>query len=240
MIRQSDSGLFKPLRRLLIAGVASLALTACGSGGTEGGSTSVVSGNNTYEVESDHAIGNPDAAVTVVEYASVVCGACANWHTTVYPDFKKDYIDSGKIRFIFREFPTPPETLAKTGFLIANCADETKFFENISLQFKRQKQIFAAAAASTVREEYMNIAKSAGLSEEDFIACVTDEAQNARYEAVVQGGVDAGVSSTPTFFVNGEKVMKSPSGKPLFTIESFQEVLNPLLGSPVPVAETDE
>ncbi len=221
--------------------ISVFALTACGgdSANTASRSTdSTSTGSSLYEVEGDHAIGNPDAKVTVVEYASVTCGHCANWHESVYPEFKKAYIDSGKVRFIFREFPTAPETLATTGFLIANCADDTKFFENISLQFKRQNQIFKAAGNGTVRQEYVNIAKSAGLSEDDFIACLSNEEENARYQAVVQGGIDAGVTGTPSFFINGEMVKQTPTGSPLYALEAFQEVLSPLLGEPMPKVES--
>lgn len=225
-ITHIDSG-FR-FTHLLVSLAAGLSLAACSDSGntasSQGGAASQ------YETADDHAIGNPDASVTVVEYASVVCGACANWHETVYPDFKTTYIDSGKVRYVFREFPTSPANLARTGFLIANCADETKFFENIALQFKRQRQIFKAAGNGTVREEYINIAKSAGLNEEEFYACLSDEAENARYDAVVQGGEDAGVTGTPSFFINGEKISRTPSGTQLFTMESFAEVLGPLLG----------
>ncbi len=204
---------------------ASVALGACSGSGS--GTDAAPSGTNAYEVAGDHAIGNPDAKVTVVEYASVTCGHCANWHTSVYPEFKAQYVDTGKVRYVFREFPTPPQRLAHTGFLIANCADENKFFDNISLQFKRQRQIFKAAGDGTVRQEYVNIAKSAGLSEDEFIACLGNEEENARYEAVIQGGIDAGVTGTPAFFINGE-------AKQVFTLESLQEVIAPLLGEAVP------
>ncbi len=217
------------IKHITLSAFAALALIACSQSTDQ--STSEPS-QNAYEVEGDHAIGNPDAKVTIVEYASVTCGHCANWHTTVYPDFKAQYVDTGKVRFIFREFPTAPQRLAHTGFLIANCADESKFFDNISLQFKRQRQIFKAAGERTVRQEYVNIAKSAGLSEDEFVACLSNEEENARYEAVIQGGIDAGVDATPTFFVNGEK-------KQMFTLESIQEVISPLLGEPVPKKSED-
>lgn len=236
-IFKTDSKRLRVLRITALTTAVTLsafAVTACADKET---SNPVSAGASAYEVAGDHAIGNPDANVTVVEYASVVCGACAAWHEGVYTEFKKQYIDTGKVRFIFREFPTSPESLARTGFLIANCADEKKFFENISLQFKRQKQIFKAAGNGTVRQEYVNIAKSAGLSEEDFLACLTNEEENARYDAVVQGGIDAGVTGTPAFFVNGEKIRTTPSGKQLYTLESFQEILSPLLGEPLPTAK---
>jgi len=225
-------------RRFLTLGLTSLiALTACGNDGRSKAVTT--GGQSAYEVEGDHAIGNPDAKVTVTEYASVVCGACANFHEAVYPDFKKKYIDSGLVRFVFREFPTSPENLAQAGFLIANCAAEDRFFDNISLQFKRQRQIFKAAGNGTVRKEYVAIAKSAGLSEAEFDACLQNEEEIARYKAVVEGGRDAGVTGTPSFFINGENVKRTASGKQLFTMESWDEYLAPLLGEDAPAAETE-
>ncbi len=216
------------IRPIIVASLAAIALSGCG----DTNKTAAPTGEQTaYEVAGDHAIGNPDAKVTVVEYASVVCGACANFHNTVYSDFKQKYIDSGKVRFVFREFPTSPENLARAGFLIANCADETKFFENISLQFKRQRAIMGS---SDIRQEYVNIAKAAGLSEADFEACMVNEEENKRYDDVVQAGIDAGVNSTPSFFINGEMVKRTVSGTQLFTLESFDEVLAPLLGEEAP------
>ena len=81
------------------------------------------------------------------------------------------------------------------------------------------------------RQEYVNIAKAAGLSEAEFEACIGDEEQNARYEKVVQGGIDAGVTGTPSFFFNGVKVSA-------FKLEDFDEKLAPLLGAAMP--EKDE
>lgn len=211
------------LRAAVLGTACAFALSACGDKGT---ASTVVGGSadrSTYEFEDDHAIGNPNAKATIIEHASVVCGACANWHTAVYPDFKKKYIDSGLVRFVFREFPTSPENLAQAGFLIANCSGEDKFFENISLQFKRQQQIFAAAGKGTVKDEYVAIAKAGGLSEEEFEQCLQDPEEKARYEKVVQMGIDAGVTGTPSFFVNGEKTK-------MFLLEDFDAALRPILG----------
>lgn len=215
---------FAPLRRAFIGSACAIALTGCG--GDAKAPTTGEGGNEArtaYELPDDHAIGNSAAKATIVEHASVVCGACANWHEAVYPDFKKKYIDSGLVRFVFREFPTPPENLAQAGFLIANCAGEEKFFENISLQFKRQKQIFAAASTGTVKDEYIAIAKAGGLSESEFEACLQDPDEIARYEAIVQNGIDNGVTSTPTFFVNGTRTK-------MFVLEDFDAALRPILG----------
>lgn len=192
-------------------------LSAC-----NGGEATQVAGQGKYEVAGDHAIGNADATVTIVEYASVVCGACANWHNSVYPDLKKEYVDTGKVRFVFREFPTSPANFAYAGFTIANCADEDRFFENISMQFSRQSAILSSA---NPRKAYEDLAKASGLSVADYEACLADEDWKTAYDAKVDAAVAAGVNATPTFFINGEKAK-------VFTIESFKEELGPLLGEP--------
>ena len=213
------------LRGAALSAVCAVALTACGGNDTAATAVGASAERTQYEFDDDHAIGNVNAKATIIEYASVVCGACANWHTTVYPDFKKKYIDSGLVRFVFREFPTSPENLAQAGFLVANCSGEDKFFENISLQFKRQPQIFAAAGkgGTAVKDEYIAIAKAGGLSEAEFEQCLQNPEEIARYEKVVQMGIDAGVTGTPSFFVNGEKVK-------MFKLEDFDKALRPILG----------
>ena len=221
-------------RRLILASVgALLALTACSDSGTQ--PTTPNTSGTSFEIANDHAIGNPDAKVTVVEYASVTCGHCANFHDTVYYDFKKKYIDSGLVRFIFREFPTHPETIANAGFLMANCAPEDRFFDVIGLQLKRQKQILRDP-----RGELIKIARSAGLSEAEFDACVLNEDEIAKYKAKIQHATDAGVTGTPSFEINGEKVRKTPSGKALYTLETWDETLAPLLGEDAPAPEKTE
>ena len=223
-LTQSDSF----IRTALISAACAVALSACG--GDKETTATATSGGSSYEVAGDHAIGNPDAEVVVVEYASVVCGACANWHTAVYPDFKAKYVDTGKVRFIFREFPTSPANLAQAGFLIANCANEDRFMENISLQFKRQR---ALLTSQDTRQAYVDLAKASGLSEAEFEACLKNETEIERYEAVVKGGEDAGVTSTPTFFINGKKTK-------VFTLESFDDAIAPLLGEEAPAPDTEE
>lgn len=222
-LKRPLAGTAKFLRAAVLGTVCAFALAACGNNGTAATPVGGSADRSSFEFEDDHAVGNPNAEATIIEYASVVCGACANWHSTVYPDFKKKYIDSGLVRFVFREFPTSPENLAQAGFLIANCSGDDKFFENISLQFKRQPQIFAAAGKGTVKDEYIAIAKAGGLSEEGFEQCLQNPEELARYEKVVQMGIDAGVTGTPSFFLNGVKTK-------MFTLEDFDLALRPILG----------
>lgn len=219
------------LVKTTVLGFAALGLVACGGDDTATKS----SGNlerSQYELAGDHAIGDPNAPITVVEYASVTCGACANWHAAVYPELRKKYIDTGKVRFVFREFPTPPENLATVGFLIANCAAEDKFFQNISLQFERQRELINSAREGRARAEYEALAKVAGLSTAEYEACLKDEDERAKLDAVIREGRERGISSTPSFIINGvqEKV---------FTLEQFEEKFAAYIDIPKPESEMD-
>ncbi|MCF6220199.1 MAG: DsbA family protein [Robiginitomaculum sp.] len=214
----------------MLASAAALVLSACSDKATS--TSQNTDGKRTsYEVSTDHALGSVDAPITVVEYASVTCGACANWHTTVWPDFQTKYVDTGKVRFIYREFPTGNVSLANVGHLLANCAGPDKFFGMISVQMKRQNQILSAGR--NVKAEYVALAKSAGMTEADFDACMSNQEQTERLQSVLDGGVNAGVNGTPTFFVNGKK-------EQIFTIEDFDKTFAPILGEPVPTDETSE
>lgn len=241
----TDSLKIDSFRRKLLSGVVAIAaavsLAACSGGET---STPSSSGGVASEFEraTDHAIGSIDAPVTFVEYASVTCPHCANWSSSVYPDLKKKYVDTGKVRYIFRPFPTPPQALADAGHMIALCAGDDKFMTAIKYQFDRQQQILGMAQQGQAREAYLNLAKVAGLSEEEFEACLVNEELQKQYQDTVQSGFDLGVTGTPAFFVNGEYVKKAPSGKAFYTLETIEEVILPILGEPVPEpeAETEE
>lgn len=220
------------LRRALIGGVAALTLAACGGGDKP--TTAAATGSNTeYLVPNDHVTGNADAAVTLVEYASVACGACAGWHQQVYPEFKKKYVDTGKVRYVFREYVTGVPEYADAGFMIALCAPEENYFKNISFQFKRYTQIMKMGQQGKARDAYIGIAKSAGLSEDEFTSCMQNTELRDQYKAKMQTGIDAGVTATPAFFINGEK-------HKVYTLETIEDVILPILGEPIPDRTKDE
>ncbi|MEP1230637.1 MAG: thioredoxin domain-containing protein [Litorimonas sp.] len=231
-----DSFLSRTVKTALCFGAAAFALTACGGDSGAKTSNTASSGDiSKYERAEDYATGSADAKVVVVEYASVVCGHCANWHSTVYPDFKKKYIDTGKVRYVFRSFPTAPAELADAGHMIAMCAGEDNYFKNIKLQFDRQKQIFEQAGKGQAREAYISLAKASGLSEDDFVACIQNKDVRAKYDATVQSGIDLGISGTPSFFINGDS-------QKVYDLESIEAVILPILGEPIPekpAADTD-
>ena len=151
----------------------------------------------------DMALGSPKARVTVIEYASVGCPHCADWRHDVFPTLKAKYIDTGRMRFVLRELITGDPTIATAGFMLARCAGPAKYFAVVDQVYQRQPQMWGKVAnAGAVLGE---IAKSAGMTEAAYEACIDDQkgldALNAR---VVQHNNDK-VDSTPTFFVNGKR-----------------------------------
>lgn len=226
------------IRTSLLIGTAAL-LTACGNAdvttddtSTNATATASTAERTSFERPDDHAIGRVDAPLVVVEYASVTCPGCAYWHQTVYPEFKARYVDTGKVRFVFREFLTGNPQLAEAGFKIALCADPDNYFKNIKLQFDRLQQITQMAQAGDARTAYINLAKASGLSEEEFATCMANEAHRDLINSKMEQGFDEGVGGTPAFFINGKAAK-------IGSIEQMDEVLMGLLGE-TPAVETDE
>ncbi|WEK56996.1 MAG: DsbA family protein [Candidatus Brevundimonas phytovorans] len=147
-----------------------------------------------------------DAKVTVVEYASVTCGHCAVWNEEVWPEFKTKYVDTKKVRYVFREFPTPPQDIAVAGFLIARCAGPDKYFDVVHDIMASQKEWMAGVAPRTT---LFRAAAAAGLSQEQTETCIRDKAAIEEMSNRIKAGIDAGVTGTPTFIVNGTKVVDS-------------------------------
>ena len=148
-------------------------------------------------------LGDPAAKVHMEEYASITCSHCAEFNNTVFPAFKAKYIDTGKVRYTLHELLTPPQDVAAAGFMTARCAGKDKYFAVIDDLFRRQEAMFAAGdVMGTLRA----VATSAGMTEAQLQACLTDKAGLAAASTRSQRGVSAGIQSTPTFLFNGKKV----------------------------------
>lgn len=150
----------------------------------------------------DIIVGDPDAPVTIVEYASMTCGHCANFHVNSLPQLKKDFIDTGKAKLIIREFPFDPRALA--GAMLARCTgDDAKRTAMVDVLLEQQGEWVRAENASAA---LLKFAKLAGMSQDDFTACLNDkELQQKVVETQERGQNEFGVNATPTFFVNGDK-----------------------------------
>ncbi|MDY6925022.1 MAG: thioredoxin domain-containing protein [Pseudomonadota bacterium] len=170
---------------------AMVALAGCNSGGAGGAAAG------------DMAMGAPEGAkVTVVEYASVTCHVCAAWQSENWEGFKTRYVDTDKVRYVFREIPTPPAEVAIAGFLIARCAGEDKYFDVVHELLASQAEMQGDPRATLFR-----VGNGAGLSNERIQECITDEAAIAAADERAKAAFAAGVEGTPTFFVNDVKVI---------------------------------
>ncbi|MGH6784930.1 MAG: DsbA family protein [Sphingomicrobium sp.] len=164
----------------------------------------------------DMALGAENAPVTIIEYASMTCPHCADFHATTYVELKKRYIDTGKVRFIFREFPL--DQLALAGFLLARCVGPDKYFPMIDTLFQLQKEWVVQKPLGPL----LAIAKQAGLSEQQFNDCLQDKKLIDGLEDVRQRAIKLNVQSTPSFFINGKPAR-------VFRIEEFEKALAPYL-----------
>ena len=179
-----------PGHPLLIAAAMALALAACNK---SGGGVSA----------DDMSMGSANAKVTVVEYASASCPHCAEFNNEVFPAFKAKYIDSGKVHYVFREFITPPPEVAVAGFLVARCAGKDKYFSVLDAIYHGQQAMYQSG---DYHGALLRIAQSAGLSEQQFNTCTTDDAAIKALNDRVDKAVKDGINGTPTFMVNGTKM----------------------------------
>jgi protein-disulfide isomerase len=212
-------------RRQFLAGGSLLALTAMLAGPDWLALASRASAQGVSQTEllvppelGDRILGKDDAPVTIVEYASMTCPHCASFHERTYPELKKRYIDTGKVRFIFREFPLDP--LAAGASMLARCAPKEQFFAMIETLFHEQRKW----AVEKPIPPLMAIARQAGFSEQSFNACLSDQKMlNALEAERDRAGKKFGVQSTPTLFINGRLQRGGMS------IDELAKVIDPLL-----------
>ena len=151
----------------------------------------------------DRSIGQADAPITVVEYASFACSHCADWHRFVYPLLKSRWIDTGKVRLVFRNLPTAPTEASYPAAGIARCAQRARFFDVAVALFHGQDRLFASGA---VQPWFDAAIAQSGRTQAQIDACLDDPATLAAINADVAGAQAMGVDSTPTVFVNGQRV----------------------------------
>ena len=173
--------------------------------------------------DGDMAIGSANAPVTIIEYASMTCPHCARFSETTFPELKKRYIDTGKVRFIFREFPL--DKLAAAGFMLARCASKDgggeRYMAVVETLFAKQSEW---VVPDNPVPPLKNIARQFGFTEESFNDCLRNQKIMNGIEAVRdRAAAKLGVNSTPTFFVNGKKVAGD------VTIETLAKEIDPYL-----------
>ena len=149
----------------------------------------------------DLVLGSDKAPITIVEYASMTCPHCAHFDEKTFPELKKKYIDTGKVRYILREFPL--DSLAAAAFMLARCAgehDKNKYYAMVNTLFHKQAEWAVQKPIPVLK----SIAKQAGFTEASFKACLTNQKLLDDIEKVRQRAIDKfKVHSTPTFFING-------------------------------------
>jgi protein-disulfide isomerase len=154
----------------------------------------------------------------MVEYASVTCPHCAAFHRDTYPTLKSKYIDTGKVRLIFREFPTNPAPVAIAGFMLARCSGD-KYFAMLDAIFDQQ-----ASWGQDPYNGFLRIARQAGFTQEAFDTCLKDQKlADGVQDVAIRGAQEFKVESTPTFFINGKKYVGALS------VSALEKILEPLL-----------
>ncbi len=167
----------------------------------------------------DMVMGNEKAPVTMIEYASFTCPHCAHFETETFPQIKQDYIDTGKVRFVYRDFPL--DALALRAAMLAHCAGKERYFGFVQVLFQQQTSWDQAADPEAA---LASIAKIGGIGKDEFDKCMGDQTLEQRVVKTRHDAeADLDIESTPTFFINGQKVSGS---QPL---EVYQAVINPLL-----------
>ncbi|MGV8930156.1 MAG: DsbA family protein [Brevundimonas sp.] len=195
-------------RRSLLVLTLALAAPLMAASGT--GSSSAVAQEAVAPVTAeDRSIGRADAPVTVIEYGSFACSHCADWHGFVYPTFKARFIDTGKVRFVFRNLPTPPSEVSLPGAALARCAAPERFFDVASALMSAQEAVLNGGP----REAWYTAAISvSGRTREQLDACAATEATRDAIDRDLRSARAAGVTTTPSFFVNGRRVMDRSLG----------------------------
>lgn len=192
--------------------LAALALGACSKSGGDGSASAAQPSAGKFTAP-EYVMGKAGAPVSVVEYLSNTCSHCARFDAEVFPTIKKQYIDTGKVKWTIREFLTPPEQYAAAGFVLARCAGHDKYWGVIEALFHSQEQLFKGADAKTI---YGNIAKSMGMSDAQFQACLADDSLYKGVSDRMQKAVADKIDGTPSFIVNGRKLNPGEklAGKP--------------------------
>lgn len=180
-------------------------------------------------VDGDMTLGALDARVRLVEYASLTCPHCAVFHADVFPRIKAEYIDSQRISFTLREFPTAPAPVSIAMFQLARCggADAATYFERVGVLFQQQRAILSTGTGQGVVNALVGLGRAWGLSEEQVMAAIMDQAAVARIQATVNDGVQRfDIHGTPAIVLN-EQPLRGPTS---VTYAGLSDAISAALG----------
>ncbi|MBY9067733.1 DsbA family protein [Hyphomonas sp. WL0036] len=192
-------------RRFAAVAFSALALVACGAAG---GGTSEAEGGAGAETSADgelgHVKGNPDAPLTIIEYASPTCPACKYFHDSIQPAIEEKFVATGKVKFIFREYPLNEIDVA--AYAMARCAPEGKFFDILDDLYENQEGVRYAAQTGVVKTTLAAIGQRHGIADRaTFDACLENREIRQKLADVYATSEKWGVGGTPTFIIDGVK-----------------------------------
>jgi len=171
--------------------------------------------------EDDFVIGNENAPVTIIEYASLSCSHCANFHSNTLEILKKEYVDTGKVRFVFRDFPFNYPALL--GSMVLQCIPTEVRYDYMNALFLLQSKWVARENAKTTRELF-KIMQGGGMTKPDFETCISNvELENQLLQGVINAQNEFNIASTPSFLINGRLIEGNKS------IKEFRQIIDKIL-----------
>jgi len=217
--------MFRFSRRSALVAFSAIALTACGAADSGNAQTSTTESDEI--ALTDIALGDANAPITIVEYASWTCPACLQFQNDVIPMLKSDYVETGHVKFVFREFPTAPANISVAGFALARCAGEDRYYDVLDDLFAAQDNILnLARSGGDIEGAMRTLASSYGIEGNGFTECLSNQEVTYAISESVMKGDSQGVNSTPTVFLNGEKLQ----GYDWRTADGMKALLDSKLG----------
>lgn len=177
----------------------------------------------------DRTLGSATAPVTLTVYLSTTCSHCADWHTNDFPAIRTRWVDTGKVRVVFRDLPTPPQRVAIAGAVMARCAPAENFDGVLDALFRDQSRLRAQAGPppqQTVVDWLTAAGAAGGLTPDQMNACFSSEASFTEVETRAAQSFADGVNSTPSFFINGHAL---PGTMAALDVAAFEPLIQPLL-----------
>ncbi|MBI2260945.1 MAG: thioredoxin domain-containing protein [Caulobacterales bacterium] len=177
----------------------------------------------------DRTLGSADAPVTLTVYLSTTCSHCAAWHTRDFPAFKARFVDTGQVRIVYRDLPTPPQEIATVGAVMARCAPEDRYDAVLDTLYRGHAQLFAQPGSPprpAVMAWLSAAGQAGGLTREQMNACFSNEASFTEVDERAAQSFADGVDTTPSFFINGEPVPDTMTAR---DVAAFEPLIQPLL-----------
>ncbi|UWQ14434.1 DsbA family protein [Aliiroseovarius sp. M344] len=179
--------------------------------------------NADVEFAPDMVLGDENAPLTVIEYASFTCPHCANFHSTVFKDLKKNYIDTGKVKFVHREVYF--DRFGLWAGLIARCGGDTRYFGLTGMIYDGQKEWIGDGDPSLILDNLRKIGRTAGMADDQMDACLQDEGMAQSMVAAYQhNATEDGINATPSFVIDGETYSN-------MSYDEFAKLIDEKLGS---------